>query len=145
MSASTPKLSLDRLQRGDHLPSFTLRVTSRDVRDYLAATGESPDLWTHQVPPLALGAFALAGLMERVELPAGLVHTGQEYAFAHPVRHDAAVEVRIRVASRSERRGAVITALESEWHSGDTLVGSARTTVLVAPPGAEDPGAGGDA
>lgn len=137
MSEHAPKPSLDRLQRGDDLPSFALHVSADEVQRYLAATGEAVDLWTHHVPPLALGAFALAGLMERVELPPGLVHTGQEYEFTHPVPHDEAVEVRIRVASRSERRGAVITALESEWRCGDTIVGSGRTTVLVAPPDAD--------
>lgn len=142
MSAPSSKPSLARLQRGDDLPSFVLSVSGDDVRAYLEATGEPREAWTRHVPPLALGAFALAGLMERVELPAGLVHTGQEYAFVRPVAHDEPVEVRIRVASRSERRGAVITALESEWLAGGQCVGTARTNVLIAPPGA-DPAAAG--
>ena len=146
MSASAHKPSLDELQRGDDLPAFVLRVTAADVHAYLDATGESPAAWTHDVPPLALGAFALAGLMERVELPAGIVHTGQEYDFARAVAHDEPVEVRIRVASRSERRGAVITALASEWRARGVIVGSARTTVLVAPLDADtSAGSGTDA
>jgi acyl dehydratase len=136
VSEAPARPALERLQKGDRIAPFPVTITSEDVRAYLDATGEAPATWERAVPPLALGAFALAGLMERVAVPAGIVHTGQEYDFVRPVRHGETLEVAIAVASRSERRGAVITAFESEWRAGGEVVGTARTTVLVAPPGA---------
>ena len=120
-----------------------MRVTDDDVREYLDATGEAHAAWTHDVPPLALGAFALAGLMERVVVPPRLLHTGQEYEFVRRVAQGETVNVRIHVASRSERRGTVISALESEWRVGGVIVGTARTTVLVSPSGADAVAEGG--
>ncbi len=143
MTADPVRPRLEQLQKGDRIAPFPLRISAVEVRDYLDATGEDPATWERHVPPLALGAFALAGLMERVEVPAGILHTGQEYAFARPVRYDEPLEVAITVGQRSERRGAVITAFDSEWRAGDEVVGTARTTVLLAPPGVD--ATGGDA
>lgn len=142
MTDAAARLPLEALQKGDRVPPFPVRISSDEVRAYLDATGEDPGTWQRFVPPLALGAFALAGLMERVAVPAGILHTGQEYAFVRPVAHDEPLTVAISVGARSERRGAVITAFDSEWRAGDELVGTARTTVLLAPPGDD---AGGDA
>jgi len=130
-----PRPSLAGLRRGDALPPFTLHISSADVAAYLEATGERCALWSTLVPPLALGAFALAGLMERVELPAGILHTGQEHEFRRPLAHDEPVEVGVEVGARSERGGAVVLALDGVWRAGGEEVGTSRTTVLVPPPG----------
>src|SRR5690606_20784224 len=103
------------MQRGERIPPFDLRIDGDAVRAYLDATGEAAEgLWEQYVPPLALGALALGGLMDRVQVPGGLVHTGQEYEFRGLVPVGATVEVQIAVAARSERRGAVITVFETE-------------------------------
>jgi hypothetical protein len=121
------------LERGYQLPPFALEVNADDVAAYLDATGEQNPLWQTHVPPLAIGAFALGGLMDRFQVPAGLVHTGQEYEFIAPVAIGDPLEVRITVASSSERRGARMVAFAIEVHSADRLVGRGRTTVLLAP------------
>lgn len=123
------------LERGDALPPFEIRLDSDHVAAYLEATGEDPVRWREFVPPLALGAFTLAGLMERVVVPDGVVHTGQEFSFDAAVPHGQSLEASLTVAARSERRGAVMTVVASELRAGGTLVGSGRMTVLVPPPG----------
>jgi hypothetical protein len=135
--AAPPRRTLGQLQKGDRLFPCALRVGADDVRAYLDATGESPERWEQHVPPLALIALGLAGLMERVEVVSGVVHTGQEHTFTRAVRHDEPLEVVFSVATRSERRGALITAFESEWRAGGELIGTARTTVLLAAPGVD--------
>lgn len=135
--SSPPRRTLEQLQKGEQLAPCALRVGSDAVRAYLDATGESPARWEQHVPPLALVALGLAGLMDRVEVVGGVVHTGQEHTFARAVRHDEPLEVVFSVATRSERRGALITAFASEWRAGDEVVGTGRTTVLLAAPGAD--------
>ncbi len=128
-----PKGAFASLERGYELPPFELQISADEVAAYLDATGEQNELWDTLVPPLALGAFALGGLMDRFQVPAGLVHTGQEYEFVAPVSIDEPVEVRIVVASSSERRGARMVVFAIELQARDTVVGRGRTTVILAP------------
>jgi acyl dehydratase len=122
------------LNRGDALPEFPIAMSAGEVRAYLDATGEQSPLWETHVPPLALGALALAGLMERVDVPTGIVHTRQELDFLRAVQIDEPLTVRITVASASERRGAVITAFESEVvDASGEAVGGGRATVMLPP------------
>jgi hypothetical protein len=127
-----PRRPFHTLQRGDRIPPFTLRISTEQVHAYLDATGEQHAAWDRYVPPLAIGALVLGGLMERAEVPATLLHTGQEYDFRRPV------ELSITVASRSERAGTGIVALEAEWRVGGDVAGTSRSTVLLGPP-AGDP------
>jgi hypothetical protein len=132
---SDPARPLTALERGDRLPEFTLRITSEEVRAYLEATGEQHEAWDRLVPPLAIGALVLAGLMDRIEVPDGAVHTGQEYEFRRAVAHNEPLEVSIALAQRSQRRGAIIAVFEAEWRAGDEVAGTGRTSVLIAPGG----------
>ncbi len=127
-------LNFRSLARGDTLPEFPLSMSATEVRAYLEATGERSELWETHVPPLALGARALAGLMDRVELLAGTVHTRQEYEFRRAVTIDEPLAVRITVDSHSERRGALFSAFECEIvTAAGEPVGGGRATVMVPP------------
>jgi len=121
------------LSRGDELELFEVSLTSDDVAAYLAATGEPAEAWANAVPPLAIGALALGGLMERTGIPEGLLHTGQEFSFVRPVPHGAAVSVLIRVGSASERRGALMIAFDLELSEAGEVVATGRTSIIVAP------------
>lgn len=125
------------LERGLALDPFELRVTAADVQLYLGATGEQNELWDTRVPPLMLGAFALGGLMDRFQVPGGLVHTGQEYDFVEAVAVDEPVEVQIVVASNSERRGTRMVVFAIELRAHGATVGTGRTTVMLVPDGLE--------
>lgn len=138
MNVSASGLDFRSLARGDTLPEFPVSMSAAEVRAYLEATGERSELWETHVPPLALGALTLAGLMDRIEVPPGIVHTRQEFDFRRVVAIDEPLTVRISVASHSERRGALIAAFESEivTASGEA-VGGGRATVMVPPEEAE--------
>ncbi|MPZ98175.1 MAG: hypothetical protein GEU80_02375 [Dehalococcoidia bacterium] len=136
MAWSDTRVDFATMQRGERVPPFVLCVDADAVRAYLDATGEAREgLWEQCVPPLALGALALGGLMDRVQVPGGLVHTGQEYQFRGLVPIGAPVEVQISVAARSERRGAVITIFETELRLDGEVVGTGRTNVMMAADG----------
>ncbi len=119
------------IRRGDVLPPIVFVATSEDVRAYLEATGESPKLWRETVPPLALGALTLAGLMAEMPLPPGALHAGQEFEFLGAVAHGQRVDARVTVAQQSERQGANIVVFASELRCAGQVVVRGRTTVMA--------------
>lgn len=124
------------LRRGDRLPPIAFMVTAEDVRVYLAATGEDPAAWTVNVPPLALGAYILAGLMEEMPLPPGALHAGQEFEFLDAVAQGEPVEAQLTVAQQSERQGSNIVVFASELTAGGRSVLRGRTSVMAPATGA---------
>lgn len=139
MTASTP-IDFHALRRGDALPPVRFAVSTEEARAYLAATGEAPETWTETVPPLALGALTLAGLMEAMPLPPGALHGGQEFEFLGAVAHRETVEAQLTVAQQSERQGTNIVVFASELRCGERLVQRGRATVM-APVAASPEGA----
>jgi acyl dehydratase len=129
----TADLDFYALAKGDALPPFAVTFDAADVRAYLEATGEAPERWTEAAPPLAPGAYALAALMERMPLPDGALHAGQEFEFLRTVAPGEALEAELRVAQRSERRGAVLIAFDLELRlaSGGATVLRGRSTVVA--------------
>ena len=128
------------LARGDALPPFVVQIDRADVRAYLAATGEadgpSAEPWREAVPPLALGAFALAALLEQMPLAPGILHVGQEFEFARSVPPGREMTATVTVDQRAQRRGSILTALSLELRDGDALVATGRTTLVNAVEGA---------
>lgn len=127
-------INFSEIQRAEVLPEFPLHVDAAEVRAYLEATGEaagsSAELWSETVPPLALGAFLFAALMELMPLPAGTLHTGQELTFHRPVSIGEDLTARITVRQRARRRGSRLTTLALEAHAADELVVSGRSTLI---------------
>lgn len=120
---------------GDELAVFTFALSADEVRAYLDATGEDASRWQATVPPLALGAFALAGLMDRILELGKILHTGQQFSFVRAVSFGEQITARFNVASRSTRRGVVMTAVGCELTSAAGPVAHGRTTLFL---GAED-------
>lgn len=134
MGVMSTALRFETLRRGDAIPPFHFAVSAAAVRDYLAATGERNPAWNHVVPPLALGAFALAGLMDVLPLPAGALHAGQEFEFLAPVPIDATVEAAIHLGQRTARRGSAIFVFAMDLTRAGVTVARGSATV-VAPIG----------
>jgi len=132
-------IDLSRVAADDVLADFAFTVTADDARDYLDATGEENDLWETHVPPLALGALVLAGLIARAGGLEGLVHTGQQISFHRAVAIDETLSGRFTVISHSKRKGVYINALKLEISSEHGPVADGRTTLLLAPQGATEP------
>jgi len=62
-------------------------VTEECVRQYLDAVGDASSLYleTRLVPPLALAAYALGSLLEKLDLPPGTIHIIQEVETCGPI------------------------------------------------------------
>lgn len=118
------------LPRGHELAPATFTVTPRQVRAYLDAVGDAGS-YGDAVPPLAAVAFALQALQERITLPDGSLHTGQEVEHHGILVAGAPLTLTGRVAQRSERQGMVISVLEYEISAPDGGSVRARTTVMA--------------
>lgn len=134
------RFEFDTLSRGDVLPTVDLTITREDVLAYLDATGESAERWGDRVPPVMLSALMLATLLAQVEIPQGVMHTGQEHESMRPVRIGEPLTVTVLVSSHAVRRGALMAAFDAEARAGDEVVAVSRASVLVPPPeGATEP------
>jgi len=65
---------------GSEIQLGTWRVTEESARRYLAAVGDCHQAYFDHglIPPLALSAFALGALLDKLDLPPGAVHSLQE-------------------------------------------------------------------
>lgn len=129
-----PSSFLD-LRAGDQLPEFSFSVSADEVVAYLEATAGASAAFSgggrESVPPLALGALTLAGLMDTVAVPDSLFHTGQEFEFIAAVPAGATLTARIHVAQRSERKGTLFTTFGLDLRlDGRTVMRGAATVLL---------------
>ena len=114
------------------LGSWTL--TKESVRDYLDAVGDDLGMYAEAglVPPLALCAWALGSMLERLSLPAGTIHSIQEMetvagvAVGEMIRGEA-------VAERPRSRGGLrfMTVGYTLYNWSDAPVQRGKTTVLT--------------
>jgi hypothetical protein len=130
------RVSLLDLPKGYSFEPMAFRLTQADVAAYLDAVGDRNEIYERAglAPPLAVAARALGALMEKMELPAGTLHTSQEVAMKAGAPVDSLLRLAGRVAQRTERGGAVICVIEFEIRASDSTehVMTGRTTVAVA-------------
>lgn len=121
------------------------QLTEERIRQYLAAVGDSPELyWQHGLtPPLALSAYALGALLEKLNLPPGTVHSLQEMEAAGPVAIGEEISGRAVLERPRQRAGLQFTTVTYTLRDGrGATVQTGKTTVLT-PAGADIPGAAG--
>lgn len=114
------------------LGSWTLSEES--VREYLDAVGDDLGVYAEAglVPPLALCAYALGAMLEKLSLPAGTIHSIQEMeavagvAVGQVIRGEAASE-------RPRSRGGLrfMTVGYTLYNGSGEMVQRGKTTVLT--------------
>ncbi len=84
------------------------------------------------VPPTALGAYALAVILQEIDLPAGAVHAAQDMSFSGAVSKEDTVLFKARLAQNSVRGGWRFLAIDfSATDAREKQVIEGRSTVLV--------------
>ncbi len=133
--AAPARTLLSDLPKGYHFPPATFTLTSEHVSRYLAAVEDTNALYLERglTPPLAVAALALGALLERIELPPGTLHTGQEMEVHAGLPIAEELTLGGRIAQRSERAGLIISVIEfavtPSGSAGAALTG--RTTVMA--------------
>lgn len=140
MSAPARALLSD-LPKGHRFSEQTFDLTAEGVSRYLKAVGDANAVYveTGLAPPLAVGARALGALLAAIELPDGLLHTGQEVEAHARAPIGATFSLNGRVAQRTERAGVIVSVIEFEVRpagSADIAL-SGRTTVVAPAAGGE--------
>ena len=109
-------MKIDDLQVGKLVNDFHLRIGADDVSGYLLATGDdSPDWLTDKlVPPQMIVTEIIAKILEILELPKNLVHTGQEHTANDRVSFDSALRITATVSQLSQRAGTSIAVFNSQ-------------------------------
>ena len=109
-------------------------LTEEAVREYLEAVGDDLDLYLERgmAPPLALCAYALGAMLEKLSLPAGTIHSIQEMealagvAIGEEIRGEAMPErPRTRGGLRFMSVGYRLSRMSGE------VVQTGKTTVLT--------------
>lgn len=129
------RTNISTLPRGHEFAAATFSISDAEVAAYLAATGDT-SAYEGCVPPLAAVALGLRALQERLSLPEGALHTGQEVEHGGAIGCGERLTMTGRVAQRSERQGFVISVLEFQVAPAGGAGVRARTTIMA-------PGAGG--
>lgn len=132
------------LGKGHEFTPTSFELRDEDVSAYLSAVQDSNPVYLDRklAPPLSVAARALRALLEVMELPAGLLHTGQEMEAHSGIPIGAALTLTGRIAQRSERAGLIISVIEFEVTpagSGAAAV-TGRTTVMTPAGGASGGG-----
>ena len=83
------------------------QLQPREVDLYLQAVGESHALFRQQrfVPPTALAAYALRGILREINLPPGAIHSAQETSVSRPIASDEAIVFRATLTQNSVWKG----------------------------------------
>jgi acyl dehydratase len=84
------------------------------------------------VPPLALSAYALGGLLDKLALPPGAIHSLQEITTVRPVGFGEHITA-VAQLERTRQRGGLefTTASYVLTNSAGAQVQTGKTTVLV--------------
>ena len=110
------------------------QLTEEKLRQYLAAVGDTPDLYLQHglAPPLALSAYALGALLDKLNLPPGTIHSVQEMEVVAPVAIGQEISGRA-VLERPRRRGGwqFITVTYTLHDGNGVPVQTGKTTVLA--------------
>ncbi len=80
------KVEYSQLEVGYEFPPASFELTAESVSAYLLATGETDSLYvgTGIVPQTSVTAWALASLLDYIDLPFGTIHLSQEVQTLNP-------------------------------------------------------------
>jgi acyl dehydratase len=95
---------------GDTISDRTFPIDTNAVEKYVGAVRDQSGVFDGAdsepiVPPMAVAAFALRGVLEDLGIPNGTLHTGQEMTFSGAVPVGDTLSCQAKVAQNSVRAG----------------------------------------
>lgn len=92
---------------GDEITSRTLVLDEDSVNRYAEAVADANVVrdsdGSRLVPPMAIAALSLGGVINDLEIPGGTVHASQELDFPRAVKVGATLECRAKLLQNSTR------------------------------------------
>ena len=100
------------LVQGQEISSHIYLLDLEIVSQYIEAVGSSHQRWrisdeneSQLVPPMAIAAFSIRGVVNDLAIPGGTLHTGQEIEFLSPVYVGETLEFSAVILQNSVRGG----------------------------------------
>lgn len=109
-------------------------ITEERVKQYLDAVGDASPVYPQAglVPPLALAAYALGALLQKLVLPPSTIHSLQGLETHQPVQFGDKITGIARLGSPKVRGGYGFITISYTLHDGaDQKVLTGKSTVLV--------------
>lgn len=121
---------------GQEVSNRTISLDAGTVSKYAGAvddaTAQPGGPGETKVPPMAVAALGLRGVLDDLGIPSGALHAGQELSFSGPVEVEARLRCRATVARNSVRRGSRFVDIAlSVVDEEDTEVMSGITTLIM--------------
>jgi len=103
--AKQQKVEYSQLEVGYAFPPASFELTTESVSAYMAATGETDNLFngTGIVPPTAIAAWALVSLLDYIDLPFGTIHLSQEIHSINTASTGDTITCHAQVSRKQER------------------------------------------
>jgi acyl dehydratase len=128
MSVDYSQLSL-----GQTVSSQTFLLDAETVSRYVRAVEDSSPIATSEyVPPMAVAALSVRGVVNDLQIPGGTLHLGQEVEFFEAIRVGESINCSAELAQNSLRGGSRILVVGLSVTTGDgEAVMSGKATVAV--------------
>ena len=126
-------LDYSALRPGDVVSSQECLLDPGTVSAYIEAVADgSPLAASGFVPPMALAALSVRGVVNDLEIPGGTLHLGQEVEFADPVRIGETIACSAELAQNSLRGGSriLVVRLSVAARDGRTVM-TGKSTIAV--------------
>ena len=110
------------------------QLKSEEVELYLQAVGESDALFREQkfVPPSALAAYGLRGILIEINLPPGAIHSAQATTVFRPITSDETIVFRAKLAQNAIWKGwRFVTVDYTGVDEDERQVIHGRSTVVI--------------
>ena len=126
---------------GHILTAIRFDLKHWEVELYLESVGETNSLFREQkfVPPTALAAFLLRGVLKELGLPPGAIHIAHEMSFSPAVKSDETLIFNATLTQNAVRSGwrfvtidfSGVRFLKGKEVEGDQVI-DGRSTVVIA-------------
>ena len=129
-------MDYSRLAPGQEVSRRTYHLDPETVDRYVRAVEGSGPVPSEEgrplVPPMAVAALGLRGVVQDLRIPGGTLHVGQEMAFLDAVPVGATVQCRAVVLQNAVRGGYRFLTVGMEVTDGDgRRVLEAKSSIMV--------------
>ena len=129
-------MDYDRLAPGDEISNRTLVLDEDTVNSYAEAVADANVVYGDDgerlVPPMAVAALSLGGVINDLEIPGGTVHASQELEFPQAVPLGSALECTAKLVQNSVRgewRFMVVSIRVADVSGVEVMTG--KSTIML--------------
>lgn len=129
-------MNYSQLKAGQQLPVHKYIPDAKTVSRYIEAVDDESSIYSDEtvVPPTALAALSLKGVIDDLAVPGGTIHAAQELEFVATVKVGQELSCRANIIHNSVRGPLRFLSIEAvvEDDKGKTVMISKSTIIVPA-------------